>query len=314
MIDRLVTMFGGGGFLGRYVAQDLLQAGARIRIAERDPSTAHFIKPMGQMGQTQFVSADITRPGSLPRALVNADVVINFVGILEGNFEAVHVAGARSAAEAARAAGVETFIQISAIGADANAPSRYARSKAKGEAAVREIYPDAIVIRPSIVFGPEDQFINRFARMARLIPGALPVMRPETQFQPVYVADLAQAVARAAIDPAPHAGGTFELGGSEKMSMLEINRFVLEAIGRGSKPTLAVPDAIAETMAKLGWLPGAPITWDQWLQLGSDNVVSEGAKGFEAFGIVPRPLASVAGEWLLRYRDRGRFSQTKAEA
>ncbi|MCA1748624.1 MAG: complex I NDUFA9 subunit family protein [Sphingomonadales bacterium] len=312
MIDRLVTLFGGGGFLGRYVAQDLLHAGARIRIAERHPSSAHFIKPMGQVGQTQFVSADITRPESLPRALVNADVAINFVGILDGAFENVHADGARNAAEAAREAEVETFIQISAIGADPQAASKYARSKAHGEAAVRAIYPDAIVIRPSIVFGPEDQFINRFATMARLIPGALPVMRPETRFQPVYVADLAEAVARAAVDPAPFAGNTYELGGPEKLSMLEINRFVLEAIGRGSKPTLEVPDGIGATMAKFGWLPGAPISWDQWLQLGSDNVVAADARGFEAFGISPRPLAAVAHEWLIRYRTRGRFSETKA--
>lgn len=311
MIDRLVTLFGGGGFLGRYVAQDLLHARARIRIAERNPSSAHFIKPMGQLGQTQFVSADITKPDSLPRALANAEVAINFVGILDGAFEAVHADGARNAAEAAREAGVETFIQISAIGADPNAPSRYARSKAHGEAAVREIYPGAIIFRPSIVFGPEDHFLNRFASMARLIPGALPVMRPDAKFQPVYVADLAEAVARTAMDPVPYAGRTFELGGPERLSMLEINRFVLEAIGRPSKPTVAVPDFLGETMAKFGWLPGAPVTWDQWLQLGRDNVVAENAEGFEAFGISPRPLAAVADEWLIRYRDRGRFSKAK---
>lgn len=312
MIDRLVTLFGGGGFLGRYVAQDLLHAGARIRIAERNPSSAHFIKPMGQLGQTQFVSADITKPESLPRVLENSDVAINFVGLLAGDFEKVHVEGARNAAEAAREAGAETFVQISAIGADPHAPSAYAKAKARGEEAVRAVYPDAIVIRPSIIFGPEDRFINRFAAMARRIPGALPVMRPETRFQPVYVADVAQAVAKAAMEPQNFADGTFELGGPEQLSMMDINRFVLEAVGKGSKPTIAVPDAIGRTMANFGWLPGAPITWDQWLQLGRDNVVGEDARGFAAFDIVPRPLAAVARTWLVRFRERGRFAETKA--
>lgn len=314
MLEKLVTLFGGGGFLGRYVAQQLLKAGARIRIAERNPGDAWFLKPLGGLGQTQFVAADITMPGTLPRALEGADAAINFVGILGGDFESVHVAGAGNAARAAAAAGVADFIQISAIGADEHASSRYARSKARGEAAVRAAMARAIVFRPSVIFGAEDRFTNRFAAMARTIPMALPVIAPATKFQPVYVADVAQAVARAAMDPAAHRGATYELGGPQTLSMMEINRFVLDTIGKRDKQAIAVPNMAARTMAKLGRLPGAPLSWDQWLSLQSDNVASEGAQGFEAFGIAPRPLAALAENWLVRYRTHGRFAGKAAGA
>ncbi|NNC72509.1 MAG: complex I NDUFA9 subunit family protein [Sphingomonadaceae bacterium] len=308
MLDRLVTLFGGGGFLGRYVAQDLLKAGARIRIAERNPGDAFFLKPLGGLGQTQFIAADITKPERLPRALEGADIAINFVGVLDGDFQRVHVEGAENAAKAAAEAGVRDFIQISAIGAAKNALSRYAQTKALGEAAVRAAMPDAIVFRPSIIFGPEDGFINRFATMARMIPAAMPVMRPEAKFQPAYVADVAEAVARAAMDPGPYRGETFELGGPQVLSMMDINRFVIEAIGKGGKQLLPVPDAVGSAMARFGWLPGAPISWDQWQSLQTDNVMNEGAKGFDAFAIEPRPLAAVADQWLVQYRDHGRFA------
>lgn len=314
MLDRLVTIFGGGGFLGRYIAQDLLRADLRIRVAERNPGDAFFIQPLGGLGQRQFVAADITRPETLPRALEGADVAINLVGILDGDFDRVHVEGARNAAEAARAAGVSDFIQISAIGADEDAPSRYARTKARGEKAVREAMPQAIVFRPSIVFGAEDGFTNRFAALARMIPGPLPVMRPETKFQPVFVADVAEAVAQAAAHPERYRGETFELGGPDVMTMTEINRFILDATGRRGRETVAVPDAVGRAIAKLGWLPGAPITWDQWQSLQTDNLVGEGARGFEAFGIAPRPMAAVAESWLVRYQTHGRFARKALNA
>jgi uncharacterized protein YbjT (DUF2867 family) len=203
MQDRLVTMFGGGGFLGRYVAQELLKAGIRIRIAERNPSNAYFIKPMGGLGQTQFVTADITKPETLPRALEGADAVINFVGILKGDFQKFHIDGPKNAAEAAKAAGVADFMQISSIGASPEATSHYARSKAAGEGVVRDAMPQAIIMRPSVVFGPEDGFLNRFAALARMAPFMVPVMRPDTKFQPAYVVDIAQAVSKM---PLPIAG------------------------------------------------------------------------------------------------------------
>jgi len=314
MKDKLVTLFGGGGFLGRYVAQDLLKAGARVRIAERNPANAWFIKPLGNLGQTQFVSADITKPETLARALHGADVAINFVGLLKGDFEAAHVKGASNAATAAKAAGVQDFIQISSVGAAADAPSHYLRSKADGEAAVRAAMPDAIVIRPSIVFGPEDGFINRFATIARLAPLMVPVMKPDAKFQPVYVADVAEAVAKAAMDPGPCRGETFELGGPQVLTMRAINRYILDTIGKPGKQILEVPDAIGSAMANFGFLPGAPITRDQWLSLSKDNVVAEGARGFEAFGIEPRPLGAVAEKWLVQYRTHGRFADKTANA
>ncbi len=308
MLERLATLFGGGGFLGRYIAQNLLKAGARVRIAERNPRDAFFLRPLGGLGQVQFIGADIRKPETLDRAVYGADLVINLVGILDGDFESVHIGGAANAARAAGDAGVADFIQISAIGADADGLSSYSQTKGRGEAAVRETFPDAIVIRPSIVFGPEDRFINRFASMARMIPMAVPVIRPWAQFQPVYVADVAEAVARAAMNPRDYRGGTFELGGPEILSMEEINRFILDAIGKPGKDTIAVPDAIGRTMAKFGWLPGAPITWDQWQSLQSDNVVSDGAKGFESFGITPRPLSAVSEQMLVQYSNQGRFA------
>lgn len=306
-MDELVTLFGGGGFLGRYVAQELLRMGARVRIAERDPSGAVFLKPLGGLGQTQFVCADVTKPESVARAVQGATIVINLVGILKGRFDAVHVAGARTVAEAAAAAGAKAFVQISAIGADAAAASAYARSKGAGEAAVRAAFPSATIIRPSILFGPEDGFVNRFAGMIMRSP-VVPVVRGGAKFQPAWVVDVARAIALAALDPAAYGGKTFELGGPQVISMAELTQWIAGAIGHSPKLP-HVPDGIAGAMANLtGWLPGAPITKDQWLMLQHDNVVAPAAVGFDAFGIDPAPLAAVAPKWLVRYRKHGRFS------
>ena len=309
--DRLVTLFGGGGFVGRYVAQALYKSGARIRIAQRDPRQAFFLKPLGGLGQTQFVAADITRPDQVPRAVEGSDAVVNLVGILKGAFHPIHVDGARNAAEAAAAAGAQAFVQVSAIGADPASPSRYGSSKGHGEAAVRAAFPSATIIRPSIVFGREDQFVNRFAALARLLP-VLPVIRGDVRFQPVHVADVAHAIAAAALDPRAHGGRTYELGGPQTLSMRELNRWIGEATGR-VRPLIDVPDAAARLIAQLGgWAPGAPMTYDQWLMLSRDNVVAPDAEGFEAFGIVPTPLAAVAEGWLTAYRRHGRFASAKS--
>lgn len=303
----LVAVFGGGGFLGRYVVQDLLKARARVRIVERDPKRAWFLKPQGGLGQTQFVAADITQPGSVARAVQTCDAVVNLVGVLQGKLEAIHVDGARTVAQAARDAGAGALVHVSAIGADASAASRYARSKGEGEAVVREAFPGATVVRPSILFGPEDDFVNRFARLAQLLP-VIPVIRGPARFQPAFVADAAAAIAKAALDPDRYGGRTFELGGPEQISMAMLNRRVAAMIGRNPS-FLAVPDHLAALMAKAGsFLPGAPITWDQWLMLQSDNVVAPDAEGFAAFDIDPAPMAAVAPGWLVRFRRHGRFS------
>jgi uncharacterized protein YbjT (DUF2867 family) len=303
----LVTLFGGGGFLGRYVAQELLQRGVRVRIAERSPRKAWFVKPLGGLGQTQFIAADISRPETVARALAGADAAINLVGVLNGDFQAMHVDGARTIAEAAAQAGVQALVHVSAIGADPESQSAYGRSKGEGENAVRAAFAGATILRPSILFGPEDQFVNRFARMIQLLP-AIPVIRGSVKFQPAYVVDVARAIADAVTGPGAHAGKTYELGGPEAISMLDLNRLIAGMIGRDPAFVL-VPDTVARAMARFGgWAPGAPMTWDQWLMLQTDNVVSAGAKGFAAFGIDPTPLVAVAPDWLVQYRRHGRFN------
>ena len=307
--DRLVTLFGGGGFIGRYVAQALFKAGARVRIAEREPRRAFFLRPLTGLGMIQFVRADITRPAEVAAAVGGADAVINLVGILKGNFQAVHVDGARNVAEAATAAGAKSLVHVSAIGADPDSPSYYGRTKGEGELAVRAAFPGVTILRPSIVFGPEDQFVNRFAGLARLLP-FIPVIRGGWKLQPVYAADLGKAVALAALDPARHAGRIYELGGPQVITMREVNAWICQATGRGSKPVVPIPDPIARLLARLfGWAPGAPITWDQWLMLQKDNVASGQYPGFDAFGIPPAPLAAVAEGWLPIYRRHGRWAQ-----
>ena len=301
-MDRLVVMFGGSGFVGRYIAQALLAQGARVRFAERDPKRAWFLKPQGNLGQTQFVTADITRPESVSQAVRGADAVINLVGVLKGNFRKIHVDGARNVAEAAAAAGVPVLVHMSAIGADAASPSAYGRSKGEGEAAVRAAFPSATILRPSIIFGREDQFVNRFANMIRMFP-VLPVIRSDVKFQPAYVGDVAQAAVKALLDPEAHAGKTYELGGPQVLTMGELNAWIASETGR-NPAIVPVPDAFSKIFARL---PGGPISWDQWLMLQRDNVAAAGSPGFAALDIIPMPLAAVAPGWLVQYRRHGRF-------
>lgn len=303
MKDNLVTLLGGGGFLGRQVAQALMERGARVRIAQRNLATATKVKSLGNLGQTQFVVADIRKPDSVARAIQGSDIVVNLVGVLAGDFDAFHHQGAANVAKAAAAAGVKALVHVSAIGADADSPSAYGRSKAAGEAAVKAAFPTATVIRPSIVFGPQDQFLNRFAELIRLFP-IVPVIGGATKFQPVYVADVAQAIANAAEAPDIHGGKTFELGGPQVMSMKDINAWLGKSIGR-ERPLVDVPHGAASLLAML---PGSPITRDQLDMLGRDNVVSPGTPGLADLGISPTPLAAVADNWLMRYRRRGRFA------
>lgn len=307
MKDKLVVLIGGGGFVGRYVAQELLAAGARVRIAQRRPRDAWFLKPLGGLGQTQFVAADVTRPETIAAAVSGADAVVNLVGVLKGDFDAVHVAGARAVAAAAKAAGVPALVHFSALGADPESPSAYGRSKGEGEAAVRAAFPQAVILRPSLVFGREDQFTNRFAAMVSSAP-VVPVLRAAVRFQPVYVVDLARA-AVAALTAGAHGGKTFALGGPDVLSMAEILRWLAEATGHG--PIFAeLPDSLGALVAAL---PGTPITRDQWRMLLVDNVAGE-APGLAALDVVPTPLASVAPGWLVRYRRHGRFTQRRQAA
>lgn len=303
----LVTIFGGGGFLGRYVAQELLARGMRVRVAERNPGDAIRVKPLGGLGQTQLVHADVRNPESVARAVAGADAVVNLVAVLKGDFDAIIRRGGANVAQAARNAGARALVHISAIGADVESESAYGRAKGEAEKAVLDVFPKATILRPSIIFGREDQFTNRFADLIRMAP-VLPVIGGKTKFQPVYVVDVARAVAAAVADPKPHGGKTYHLGGPDVMSMTEINGWIARAIGH-DPAMIEIPDMISRLIAAAtGWMPGAPITLDQWRMLQSDNVVAPKAKGLSDLGISPTPLAAVAESWLVQYRRHGRFT------
>lgn len=303
--EQLVTVFGGGGFIGRYVCEQLFKAGVRVRIAQRDPRQAYMIQPLGQVGQFGFEQADITNKSSVRNAVKSATAVVNLCGVFGRAMQKTHVEGARNVAEAARDAGVGALVQVSAIGADAAAQSNYGRTKGEGEQAVRELFPNATIIRPSLVFGPEDDLTNRFAAMARL--PFLPIIAARRNFQPVYVRDLAKAIAMSALEPGRFGGKTYEIGGPQVMSMIGLHRAILELTGQDPE-IVSVPDFFAAALANLGWLPGSPLTRDQWLMLQRDNVPAKDMPGLEAFGIKPTPLAAVGYEWLGRFHRGGKFA------
>ena len=311
MRDKLVVLFGGGGFIGRYAAQALLSAGARVRFAERDPRQALRLKPLGGLGQTQFVAADLLRPDTVARAIDGADAVVNLVGTFGASMTAVHVDGARTIAEAASRAGSEAVVHLSAIGADATGAAQYAQTKGAGEDAVRATFPSATILRPSVVFGPEDQFLNRFAQLIARAP-VVPVLRSGTRFQPVFAADVAAAIAAAVATPRRYGGKTFELGGPDTLTMAELLAWIAYEIGRSPR-FVEVPDFAGSLLASAGFLPGAPITRDQWLMLQQDNIAAAGADGLAALGVVPTPMAAVAPGWLVRFRRQGRFARRVAE-
>jgi NADH dehydrogenase len=308
MIERFeeqVTVFGGGGFIGRYVCEALFKRGVRVRIASRDPRNAYFIQPLAQVGQFGFEKADLTSLESVRHALRGASAAINLCGVFGRRMQAVHVDGARNFAEAAREAGIKSLVHVSAIGADPQSPSDYGRTKGEGEAAVRKVFPAATIIRPSLVFGPEDDLTNRFAGLARL--PFLPVIAAQRNFQPVYVRDLGKAIAMAALQPQEFGDKTYEIGGPQVMSMVELHQAILEITQQ--KPEIVhVPDVFASLMSRFGWLPGAPFTRDQWMMLQRDNVPSGELPGLEAFSIAPTPLAAVAYEWLGRFNRGGKFA------
>lgn len=299
---KLVTVFGGGGFVGRYVVQALCATGARVRVAVRDTRGAVIVKPLGNLGQVSLCAADITKPATIANALIGADMAVNLVGSFD-NLDAIQRAGAANVAQAAAQAGVTAIVHMSAIGADANSEAEYGRSKASGEAAVRAAFPSASILRPSIIFGREDQFINRFAGLIRMLP-IVPVIGAETKFQPVFVGDVARAVVAALQGPG---GQMLELGGPQTFSMMQLNEWIAKATGH-KKLFLAVPDAAAKLLT---FIPGGPISGDQLKMLAHDNVVS-GENGLETLGIVATPLDAVAHDWLTLYRKHGRFGDAAA--
>jgi len=315
MPDRLVTVFGGSGFLGRHLVRALARRDYRIRVAVRRPDLAGHLQPLGRVGQIHAVQANLRYPDSVTTAARHSDVVINLVAILyergRQTFETVHVAGADAVARAAATAGAR-MIHVSALGADAHSPSQYARTKAAGEAAVRAAVPGATIFRPSIVFGPEDNFFNRFAGMARLFPALPLVGGGHTRFQPVFVGNVAEAIARAA-DGEAAAGATYELGGPEVKTLREIFEFVLATTGR-RRLLVPLPFGLANLQAAfLQFLPKPPLTPDQVKLLRVDNVVSQQAererRTLAALGIAPTTIEAIVPTYLWRFRKTGQFGK-----
>lgn len=305
---QLVTVFGGSGFIGRYVVRRLARAGHRVRVAIRRPDEGLFLKPFGGVGQIDLMQANIRDDASVARAVAGADAVVNLVGILyEGGrqtFDAVQAEGAGRIARAAAAAGVARLIHVSAIGADAASPSGYARAKAEGEAQVRAGFPQATILRPSVVFGAEDDFFNRFGRMARISPFLPLIGGGQTRFQPVFVDDVAAAIFNA-LTSVDAAGRIYELGGPKVYTFEDIMNLVLETTCRRCA-LVPVPFAPAKLLGSLlGLLPVPPLTRDQVVLLERDNVVDPGQPGLADLGVAPTPAEAVVESYLARYRRAG---------
>jgi NADH dehydrogenase len=326
--NQLVTVFGGSGFLGRHVVRALAQRGWRVRVAVRRPDLAFHLQPLGKVGQIHAVQANLRYPDSVAHALRDAAAAVNLVGILQEQgaqrFDAIQHLGAQTVAKAVQEAGLDVFVHMSAIGADPAGSSLYARTKAFGEAAVRQILPGAIIMRPSVVFGPEDQFFNRFAAMARFMP-ALPLIGGgQTKLQPVFAGDVATAVALAAEDKATP-GTTYELGGPEVATLRQINEFVLKVTCRRrwlvpvsfERAKLMASVTEAATKLSLGLFPEMfRITRDQVELLHHDNLVSALAvtegRTLRGLGIAPEPFETFVPSYLYRYRKTGQFAGTRA--
>lgn len=322
-MSKLVTIIGGSGFVGRYIARRMARAGWRVRVAVRRPSEAGFVRTYGAVGQVEPVLCNIRDEASVRAAVTGADAVVNCVGTFDAtgknNFDAVQAEGAGRAARLAAAAGASHFVQISAIGADAGSDSAYARTKAAGEDVVSAAFPGAVILRPSVIFGPEDQFFNRFAGMTRFSP-FLPVVGPATRFQPVYVDDVAKAAGKAAMGEV--APGVYELGGPDVKSFRDLMQAMLGLVRR-NRVILPLPWFMARFMAgaldvlqavTLRLFKNNQLTRDQVRQLRRDNVVSEGAKGFEALGITPTPMELVLPDYLWRFRPTGQYTAIRESA
>lgn len=313
MAGQLITVFGGSGFLGRHLVKRLAAQGDRVRVAVRNPDSALFLKPMGDVGQIGIIQANVRDVGSVAAAVAGADAVVYLPGILyqsgRQTFATVHAEGAGLVAAAAREAGVGRLVHVSAIGADPDSPALYGQTKAAGEKAARDAFPGATILRPSLVFGPEDDFINRFAALARLSPVLPLIDGGTTRFQPVYVGDVAQAMTAVLDDPAT-AGRLYELGGPQVFSFRELLELILRAIGR-KRLLMPVPKwLMLLEAAVLQLLPKPPLTRDQVRMLSRDNVVSDGVPGLADLGITPTTLDSVLPLYIARYRKTGQFGST----
>jgi NADH dehydrogenase len=322
-MSKLVTIYGGSGFIGRYIARRMAKEGWRVRVAVRRPNEAIFVRPYGVVGQVEPVFCNIRDDASVRAVMQGADAVVNCVGVLnevgKNGFDAVQAEGAGRIARIAAELGVGHLVQLSAIGADAESASAYARSKAAGEAAVQKAFPAAVILRPSVVFGSEDQFFNRFAAMSRFGP-ILPVVGAETKFQPVYVDDVAQAAVKAVLGEA--APGIYELGGPDVHSFRDLMQKMLQVVQR-RRLIVNIPFFVARIMGgvfdllqtvTLGLFTNGLITRDQVRNLARDNVVSPRARGLADLGIAPTPIDAVLPEYLWRYRPSGQYAAIKESA
>jgi NADH dehydrogenase len=309
---KIVTVFGGTGFIGRYAIQNLAKLGYTVRVPTRYTADANALRPKGVVGQINPLSCNLRNPQSIAHAVRGSSIVINLIGVLtesrKSSFDFIHSEVPGRIARAAAEAGADRMIHISAIGANPDAVSKYAASKGHGEAQLREAFPQATILRPSIVFGPEDQFFNRFAAMAR-IAHALPLIGGgKTKFQPVYVGDVAAAIVNALTDGST-AGKTYELGGPEVLSFRQLMQLMLKVIDR-SAILLPVPFGIAKLQARFTELvPGKPLTRDQVELLKRDNVVAKGAEGLAELGVTPTALELVLPQYLDRFAKGGRFHE-----
>ncbi|WP_309088490.1 complex I NDUFA9 subunit family protein [Phenylobacterium sp.] len=319
-MQNLVTVFGGSGFVGNQAVRQLARAGWRVRVAVRNPNLGYRMRLLGDVGQIDVVQANVRDEASVRRALEGATASVNLVAVLyetgRQKFQALHVDGARTVAQAAQDLGVTRVVQMSALGAAPDAPSAYARTKAEGEAVVRQIRPDAVILRPSIVFGPEDRFFNKFAQMASFSP-ALPLIGGgETRFQPVFVGDVGKAIARVVTD-SDAAGQTYELGGAAEFSFRQLMEMMLAETGQ-RRLLLPVPFAAAGPLGALGDLIAGivapPITSDQVQSLRADNVVSGQYPGLPELGLTPTTLEAVLPTYLYRYRKGGQYADQEARA
>lgn len=322
-MTKLVTILGGSGFVGRYIARRMARAGWRVRVATRRPNEHLFVRTYGVVGQVEPMLCNIRNEDSLRAVIAGADAVVNCCGILsesgKNSFDAVQADGAETAARVAAESGVGQFVQISAIGADPESDSDYMRSKGQGEAAVQAAFPGAVILRPSIIFGPEDQFFNRFAGMTRFSP-ILPIAGGNTLFQPVYVDDVAQAAAKAAMGQAEP--GVYELGGTETASFRALMQDMLAEIRR-RRVILNMPGFMARGVARLlsvaqfltaGLFTNSLLTLDQIKNLNRDSVVGEGARGFKALGIDPTPMDLILPTYLWRFRPTGQYDAIRESA
>lgn len=309
-MDSLVTIFGGSGFLGRYAVRALAKKGHRIRVAVRRPHLANYLLPMGHVGQIQLLKANVTSPDAVAFALRGATTAINFVGLLHESgrqrFRSIHSDAAGLVARAAWAAGARTFVHVSTAGIEANPESQYALTKVDGERLVREAFPEATVLKPSIVFGPEDNFFNRFAALARISPVIPLIGGGKTRFQPVYVGDVAKAV-ETCVDDIATRGRSYELGGPGVYTFRELIEIVLRETGR-KRWLVNIPFSFAILQATvLQFLPKPPLTPDQVRLLKTDNVVSAGVPTLADLGIDPEPLEAILPTYLWRFRREGQY-------